>query len=110
MFVVTGISFVITGLLALARVIWLGFPLHPLGFALAFTPAMAVLWSSIALGAGIKYLGLRFGGVHLSRRVLRPFMVGLFVSDIATNVFWLVIDTFLRAAAPPGAGGHMGGF
>jgi len=71
-------------LLALARVIWLGFPLHPLGFALAFTPAMNALWSSIAAGHLVKRLGLRFGGVQLSRIVLRPFFVGLFVGDLLT--------------------------
>jgi hypothetical protein len=97
--IVTGLSFLITGLLALARVIWLGFPLHPLGFALAFTPAMSVLWGSIAVGWLVKSLGLRFGGVQFSRRVLRPFCVGLFVGDIAVTSFWVVVEAFSRNTA-----------
>lgn len=85
---IAGLSFIVTALLALARVIWLGFPLHPLGFALAFTPAMNALWSSIAVGHLVKRLGLRYGGVQLSRAVLRPFFVGLFVGDMMTAAAW----------------------
>lgn len=97
--VVTGLSFLTTGLLALARVIWLGFPLHPLGFALAFTPAMSTLWGSIAVGWLMKSLGLRFGGLQFSRGIVRPFCVGLFVGDIAVTSFWVVIETFSRNSA-----------
>ena len=97
-FVITGISFCITGLLTLARVIWLGFPLHPLGFALAFTPALYALWPSIAVGHLVKRLGLRFGGLQLSRRILRPFFVGLFVGDLLSLAVWRVVETLAPAA------------
>ena len=92
-FVITGISFAITGLLALARVIWLGFPLHPLGFALAFTPAVYALWPSIAAGHLVKRLGLRFGGLEHNRRVLRPFFVGLFAGDLLSLAAWRIVET-----------------
>ena len=94
--VVAATSFVITGLLTLARVIWLGFPLHPLGFALAFTPAVKALWSSIALGCLVKHLGQRFGGVQFVRGVLRPFFVGLFLGDVLVSVVVSIVETLVR--------------
>ena len=93
-----GISFGIGCLLALVRVIWLGFPLHPLGFALAFTPAINALWSSIAVAYLTKSLALRFGGVHLVRQVLRPFFVGVFVSELLMVILWSVIDATTQIA------------
>lgn len=96
--VVTGVSFAITGLLALARVVWLGFPLHPLGFALAFSEPMGDLWASIAVAALVKYLGLRFGGVQFNRRVLRPLFVGLFVSALLMDGLWIVVRGIVNEA------------
>lgn len=98
-FTITGIAFVITALLSLARVIWLGFPLHPLGFALAFTPAIGALWPSIAVGHLVKRIGLRFGGLPFNRGVLRPFFVGLFVGDLLSLALWRVVETLV-----PGVG------
>ncbi|MAE64605.1 MAG: hypothetical protein CMJ18_10095 [Phycisphaeraceae bacterium] len=100
LFLVAGLSFAAAGLLTLARTMWLGFPLHPLGFALAFTPAMGALWPSIAVGHLLKRLGLRFGGVQFSRSTLRPFCVGLFVGDLLTMAAWRVLESlvFERAA------------
>ena len=95
--ILVGTTFAITGLLALARVIWLGFPLHPLGFALAFTPALNALWSSIAVAYLVKYLALRFGGLQLVRHVLRPFFVGVFVGDLFSVVVWRAIDSLSYA-------------
>ncbi|MAE67706.1 MAG: hypothetical protein CMJ18_25915 [Phycisphaeraceae bacterium] len=92
-FVITGASFLVTGLLTLARVVWLGFPLHPLGFALAFSPAIYALWPSIAVGHIVKRAGLRFGGLPLVRGVLRPFFVGLFVADLLSLTVWRVVES-----------------
>ena len=95
--VITAIAFALTGPIALARVIWLGFPLHPLGFALAFTPAISALWPSIAAGHVVKRLGLQFGGVQLSRNVLRPFFVGLFVGDLGMVAVWRIVGAMIGA-------------
>ena len=96
--VVAGVSFLMTAGLTALRVIWLGFPLHPLGFVLAFTPAMSALWSSLAVGHVVKRLGLHFGGVQLSRSVLRPFFVGLFVADLLTMVLWRGLEATVLAS------------
>ena len=102
LWITAAISFALTALLAVARVIWLGFPLHPLGFALAFTPAIQSLWPSIAVGHLVKRLGLRFGGVQLSRNVLRPFFVGLFVGDLLTVALWRVLESTVLYAGQGG--------
>ena len=101
---VAAVSFAITGLLAVARMIWLGFPLHPLGFALSFTDAMNALWSSVAVGWCVKSLGLRFGGVQFSRRVLRPFFIGLFACELLMAALWCVVEMVIRVAGQ-GTGG-----
>ena len=94
-----GLSFAITGLLTLVRVIWLGFPFHPLGFALAFTPAMNGLWGSVAVAFLVKSLALRFGGVQTVRQFLRPFFVGVFIASPTVAVIWKVIDLIVRGTA-----------
>ena len=96
---IVGTSFGITGLLSLARIIWLGFPLHPLGFALAFTSAMNSMWSSIAVAYIVKSLGLRFGGVQFVTRRLRPFFVGRFVAELLMAMVWGIIDALTNFAA-----------
>ena len=95
---IVSVSFVITGLLAVARMIWLGFPLHPLGFALSFTDAMNAIWSSVAVGWCVKSLGLRFGGVRFNRGVLRPFFVGLFTCDLLMSAIWCIVEMFIQAS------------
>lgn len=96
---IVGTSFGITGLLSAARMIWLGFPLHPLGFAIAFTSAMNSMWSSIAVAYLVKSLGLRFGGVQLVTRKLRPFFVGLFVGELLMIMVWGIIDALVNFGA-----------
>ncbi len=96
-FGIVGISFLLTSLIALARVIWLGFPLHPIGLAVAMTTAMYGMWACVAVAWGVKAMALRFGGVELVRRVLRPFFVGLFVSDLLTTILWRFGEAMVKS-------------
>ena len=65
---------------------------------------MNAIWSSVAVGWAIKSLALRFGGVQFSRRVLRPFFVGLFACDLLMAAIWCIVEMFVQAAER-GAGG-----
>ena len=70
-----------------------GWPLHPLGFAVAPGWTMSVLWSSICLAWAIKRTVLRFGGASAYERA-RPFFVGLILGQLVIAGLWLIVDGF----------------
>jgi hypothetical protein len=79
-------------LLMVARHHFVGWPLHPLGFAVAPGWTMNVLWSSILLAWLIKRLVLRFGGARTYERT-KPFFLGLVMGQLVGGGVWLVIDS-----------------
>jgi hypothetical protein len=79
-------------LLMVARHHFIGWPLHPLGFAVAPGWTMGVLWSSILLAWLIKRLVLRFGGARSYERT-KPFFLGLVMGQLVVAGVWLVIDS-----------------
>lgn len=72
-----------------SRFLW--FPLHPTGYVMAISWAMHNLWLSAFLGWTAKSLITRYGG-HSSYRAAMPFFLGLALGDIASMLFWLLID------------------
>jgi len=84
---------VVMVLLMVARQHFVGWPLHPLGFAVAPGWTMGVLWSSILLAWLIKRLVLRFGGARTYERT-KPFFLGLVMGQLVVAGVWLVIDSF----------------
>ena len=70
-----------------------GWPLHPLGFAVAPGWTMAVLWSSICAAWVLKRTVLRFGGARTYERT-KPFFVGLILGQLVIAGFWLIVDSF----------------
>jgi hypothetical protein len=66
----------LAGLLSLASYRWAGWPLHPIGLAVALTNTVRIDWFGIFLAWLIKLIVLRFGGIILYRKIL-PFFVGL---------------------------------
>ena len=79
--------------LMVARQRFAGWPLHPLGFAVAPGWTMSVLWSSIWLAWLIKRAVLRFGGAATYERT-KPFFMGLILGQLVIAGFWLVVDGF----------------
>jgi hypothetical protein len=78
-----------TGLMA-GRVIWAGWPLHPIGLVLMSSGPMKIMWFSIFIGWGAKRLLLRYGGAGAFRRA-RPFFVGLIVGEMLAAGVWMFI-------------------
>ncbi len=76
-------------MLARARYAW--FPLHPVGFMLAQTYPMNMLWFSMFLGWLAKVTITRYGGTDAYRKTT-PLFLGLALGDVAMMLFWLVID------------------
>ena len=77
--------------LIFARHHWLWWPLHPLGFAGSASNIVTRAWFSIFLGALIKAIVLKYGGVRLYLAV-RPFFLGMVMGQLSAAGVWLVID------------------
>jgi hypothetical protein len=78
------VGFLFTLLLAAARLRFVGFPLHPVGFAVSGSWNMSLLWLPLAVAWLIKVLTLRYGGLRLYRHFL-PFFLGLMLGDFVST-------------------------
>ena len=63
-----------------ARVQWVWWPFHPLGYAMANTPPMNSAWVSMLVAWAAKVIIVRTGGMRLYRQAL-PFFLGLIAGD-----------------------------
>jgi len=70
---------------------FIGWPLHPLGFAIAPTQPVQDLWFSILIGWLVKAMALRYGGYRVYDRGIRV-MLGLILGQFLTCTAWLVVD------------------
>lgn len=92
-FMAGGFSF--TLLLATIRRWLFWFPLHPLGYALAFNFDLRVLWSCFLVASLIKWSILKYGGISLYRRSIYFFM-GLTLGDFVLGSFWSLVGMILN--------------
>lgn len=76
--------------LMVGRVMWVGFPFHPVGLLLMNSWPLQVFWFSIMLGWGIKQVLLHYGGAPVFRRA-RIFFIGLIVGEMLSAGFWLFV-------------------
>jgi hypothetical protein len=81
------LGFLAVALLGLARQRFAGWPLHPLGYALANTDSMEYMWLPFLMGWALKATMLRYGGIRLYRAAL-PFFLGLILGDYVVPAFW----------------------
>jgi hypothetical protein len=73
---------------------FIGWPLHPLGFAIAPTQPVQDLWFSIILGWLTKTVTLRYGGFRSYDRGIRV-MLGLILGQALACAGWLVVDAIV---------------
>ena len=77
-FLILGVG--LAALLSFANHHLAGWPLHPVGLAVALTNTVSFDWFGMFLAWSIKALALRYGGIVLYRQ-LRPFFVGLILGS-----------------------------
>jgi len=77
-----GAGFSITLALTWCRSVWVTWPLHPIGYAVAGTNTMRTVWMPFLLAWLIKSLTLKWGGMKAYRRAI-PFFLGLILGDFA---------------------------
>jgi hypothetical protein len=66
-------------------------PIHPIGYILAFSSSMRILWFSFLIGWAFNTLCLRYGGTFLYRRV-RLVFIGLIIGDFCMGAFWALVS------------------
>jgi hypothetical protein len=89
--VLVGVAFSV--LLNVLRVRVLGFPLHPVGYAVSSSWGMNVLWMPLFLAWLAKTLLLRYGGLPLYRRAL-PLCYGVILGECVVGSLWTLLGMF----------------
>ncbi len=89
-----GVGFAFAGLLTFLRTRLLGFPLHPLGFAVAESNSLMNCWFPFFIAWSLKTVVLRYGGSALYRRSL-PLCLGVILGDLTQGGLWTLIASFV---------------
>jgi hypothetical protein len=76
------------------RLAW--WPLHPLGYLLAYTWLMKIIWFSIFVGWVAKVLVVRFGDITLFRAA-RTVCIGVIIGEAAAAGMWLLVSVLFSA-------------
>jgi hypothetical protein len=82
----------VTGLLSLARLRWMGWPLHPVGYALVSAYTTSYLWLPLWIACLTKWLIVRYGGLRLFRQLM-PFFLGLLLGEFLVGAAWALLAT-----------------
>ena len=81
----------VTVLLSLARVRFVWWPFHPLGYAMGPSWPMIQLWFSILMGWLMKTILMRYGSGRSYRRA-RPMFLGLVVGEFTAAGIWVIVS------------------
>ncbi len=90
-----GMGLVTTLALMSLRLRYLGFPLHPIGYALSSAWAINLTWLPMLIAWVVKGLVLRYGGSRLYR-LLIPFFLGLVLGDCVLGCGWGLVSLILN--------------
>ena len=85
-----GAGFAVTMLLAAARTAYVGWPLHPVAYALSASWSIHLVWMPMLIAWIIKSAILRYGGLHSYRRAL-PLFFGLILGEAVVGCAWPII-------------------
>lgn len=77
------------------RTRYIGFPLHPVGYAIASTYVSTFLWSTAAVTWLFKLLLLRYWGLKGYHR-LAPFFLGLVLGDFVIGSILSILSVLLK--------------
>ena len=80
--------------LGLARQRIPGWPLHPIGFAIAHTASMDYLWMPFLIAWLAKSLVLKYAGIKTYQRLV-PFFLGLILGDFTIPGAWGLYGTLI---------------
>ena len=72
-------------------------PIHPIGYLMAYSSAMRILWFSFFVGWACNALCMRYGGVGLFKK-LRNFFIGLIIGDFFMAGSWAIFGLFSHSS------------
>jgi hypothetical protein len=90
-FAIAGAVVMLALVLCYHRFHW--WPIHPIGYLVAYSSAMRILWLSFFIGWLCNVLCMRYGGIIFFRKI-RYFFVGLIVGDFLMGGIWAVVGLF----------------
>lgn len=90
-----GFGFLFTLFLMAMRTRFLGWPFHPVGYALTSAYATHILWLSMLLAWILKSLIVRYGGLRLYHRGM-PFFLGLLLGEFVAGSAWGLVGVLLQ--------------
>ena len=70
------------------RLYW--WPIHPIGYLMAYSSAMRILWFSFFIGWLVNTLCMRYGGIALFKK-LRYLFIGLIIGDFLMGGLWAIV-------------------
>lgn len=85
-----GAGFAITMLLAAARTVYVGWPLHPVAYALSASWSIHLVWMPMIIAWIAKSALLRYGGLQSYRRAL-PLFFGLILGETVVGCGWPLV-------------------
>jgi len=89
-----GVGLLFSLVLLALRLRYLGWPFHPIGFAIASSWSINLVWLPLLLAWVLKVSIVRAGGLSLYRRC-RPFFLGLILGDCLMGCAWALIGVVL---------------
>jgi len=94
----TGVGFGSCLALLWTRLRFVGFPLHPIGYAISSNWSIHLVWLPLFLAWLAKGLFLRYGGLAMYRRFL-PFFLGLILGDCVQGSLWGLVSLVFNMRA-----------
>ncbi len=88
-------GFAITMLLAAARTAYVGWPLHPVAYALSASWSIHLVWMPMVIAWVAKSAVLRYGGLESYRRAL-PFFFGLILGETVIGCAWPIVGLIFQ--------------
>ena len=85
-----GMGLAWTNILMWLRTRFLGWPLHPLGYALSGSWTMNLIWFPLLLSWLIKWVVLKHGGLKAYRQGI-PFFLVLILGEFVMGSVWTII-------------------
>lgn len=93
------VGILVTSVLYYLRNTFVGFPLHPLGYALCPSWTVYVIWFPVLIAWLAKSLIQRYGGYNLYLRAM-PFFLGMILGEFSSAAMWALIASTTGMLAP----------
>jgi hypothetical protein len=89
-------AFGLVTVLSILRLTFSWWPLHPVGFLIAYGYPIKNIWFSIFLGWLAKLIVVRFGGTRFFR-ASRSVFIGLIIGEASAAGLWLIVSLVMAS-------------